>query len=164
METTVDRKPSYAELEAEVERLRFELANLKRLIFGQKRERFVPAERDSQLDFLVSTADLITRSQPQTVQITYTRPKGGKKPPSRQILPAYLPRIDILIEPEEDVTALKKIGEEITEELDYEPGKLYVNRYIRPKYAPPGTKEWSSVFCPPVPLKRGWPVPGFWLT
>ena len=40
---SVDIKPTYAELEAEVLRLHEELANLRRLIFGQKRERFVPA-------------------------------------------------------------------------------------------------------------------------
>ena len=113
MEATVDRKPSYAELEAENERLRFEVAQFKRLIFGQKRERFVPAEKDSQLDFLGSTAGLVPRSPTQTEQITYTRRKSGKKhkPPSRQALPAHLPRKDILIEPDEDVTGLKKIGE-----------------------------------------------------
>ncbi len=33
---------------------------------------------------------------------------------------------------------LNKIGEEVTEELEYEPGKLFVNKIIRPKYAKPG--------------------------
>ena len=38
-------------------------------------------------------------------------------------------------QPAEDTTSLKKIGEEITEELEYEPGKLFVNKIVRPKYA-----------------------------
>ena len=41
------------------------------------------------------------------------------------------------IKPEEDVTGLVKIGEEVTEELEYIPGKLFVNKYVRPKYVKP---------------------------
>ena len=49
-------------------------------------------------------------------------------------LPEHLPRKEHIIEPEGDLTGFKKIGEEVTEELEYEPCKLFVNRYVRPKY------------------------------
>src|SRR5207253_10121830 len=55
----------------------------------------------------------------------------------RTKLPEQLERREIIIEPTEDVSLCKKIGEEVTEELEYEPGKLYVNRIVRPKYAKP---------------------------
>jgi hypothetical protein len=42
-----------------------------------------------------------------------------------------------VIEPKEDITAAKKIGEEITEVLEYTPGKLYVTKYVRSKYVMP---------------------------
>jgi transposase len=52
-------------------------------------------------------------------------------------LPADLPREVITIEPEGDTTRLKKIGEEITEQLDVTPAKFFVRRFVRPKYALP---------------------------
>jgi hypothetical protein len=48
-------------------------------------------------------------------------------------LPDHLERKEILVDvahPE----GSRQIGEEITEELEYQPGKLYVNRFVRPKY------------------------------
>lgn len=161
MDPAIDQKPTYDQLEAEVERLRFENNNLKRLIFGQKRERFVSAQNDSQLDFLDTQTDKAAPSQPQTKHISYTRKKRGKsKPPSRGALPAHLPRKDILIKPDSDVTGMKKIGEEITEELEYDPGKLFVNRYIRPKYARPKGEGVVIGLLPTRPIEKGIAGPG----
>ena len=39
---------------------------------------------------------------------------------------ANLPRIDVILEPEVDVSGMKKMGEEITEELDLKPASLFV--------------------------------------
>jgi len=65
--------------------------------------------------------------------ITYTREK--KKHQGRNALPENLPVREVIIEPEEDTTGLKKIGEEITETLEYTPASLVKRRTIRPKYA-----------------------------
>ena len=46
--------------------------------------------------------------------------------------------METVIEPTEDTTNMVCIGKEITEELDYTPAKLHINRTIRPKYI---TKE-----------------------
>ena len=55
---TAEKQPSYNELlnqysliKAENIQLKQELADLKRLIFGQKRERFIPGNSDHQLSF-----------------------------------------------------------------------------------------------------------------
>jgi transposase len=53
-------------------------------------------------------------------------------------LPSHLPVVETVIEPLEDTTGMVYIGKEITEELDYTPAKLHINRIIRPKYI---TKE-----------------------
>jgi transposase len=52
-------------------------------------------------------------------------------------LPADLPREIVLIEPKGDVSNLKQIGEEITEQLDVTPATFFVRRFVRPKYALP---------------------------
>ena len=118
--------------------------NLKKLIFGAKSERFVPEVDPKQTSLDFGGAPEPKKEEPATETITYEREKNnGKQKPSRQPIPAHLERVLHEIKPEEDVTGLVKIGEEVTEELEYTPGKLFVNRYVRPKYVKPegeGTK------------------------
>ena len=141
MQTNADKKPTYDELVAQITRLQSEnaflkqeLAQLKRLIFGQKRERFIPAD-SNQLDMAIATAP---EPEPETQTITYTRRKQDKPlKPSRHVLPAHLPRDVVVIEPEQDTTGLKKIGETITEELEYTPPTLAQTNLYRDSPAPP---------------------------
>jgi len=70
--------------------------------------------------------------------------KVTKKKPKRLPIPEHLPRKDIIIEPAQDVSGWKKIGELVTEELDYIPAKFHVNRYVRPKYARPKSEETDA--------------------
>lgn len=154
-------KPTYDELQAENEFLKFELTNLKKAVFGQKRERFVPENVDErQLTFLAQPVSSEPLSEEE--KISYTRQKRNqkKKRPSRQFLPASLPRKEIIIEPKEDTTGLKKIGEEITEELEYQPAKVYVNRYVRPRYGLPKDEGVVIGLLPNRPIEKGIAGPG----
>ena len=64
-----------------------------------------------------------------------------KKGHGRRPIPDHLPRTDVLhdVPPEERVCDCGRekvrIGEDVTEQLEYEPGKLFVFRHIYPKYA-----------------------------
>ena len=126
------------------ESLQSELNRLKKLIFGSKSERFVPEVDPQQTSLDFGGTPETPKEEPATETITYEREKNsGKQKPTRQPIPAHLERIIHEIQPEEDVTGLVKIGEEVTEELEYTPGKLFVNRYVRSKYVKPegeGTK------------------------
>lgn len=65
--------------------------------------------------------------------------------------PEHLRKETTILQPETDVTNLKKIGEEVTEILDYTPGELYVKQYIRPKYVVlKEIKEWMIAEYPKV--------------
>ena len=156
-----EKQLSYDELLAENIQLKQELADIKRLIFGQKRERFIPGQSDNQLSFGLGLEPSAGREETNE-QITYQRKKKTAKytPHSRQELPAHLPRKEIIIEPEESTAGLSKIGEEITEELEYEPGNLFVNRYIRPKYAKAESEGVIIGDLPSRPIDKGIPGPG----
>ncbi|MEA1948441.1 MAG: IS66 family transposase [Thermodesulfobacteriota bacterium] len=156
-----EKQLSYDELYSEYLKLKQELADLKRLIFGQKRERFIPGQKDHQLSFGLGL-EVSAGLEETNEQITYQRKKNKAKytPHSRQELPAHLPRREIIIEPEEPTEGLNKIGEEITEELDYEPGNLFVNRYIRPKYAKGESEGVIIGDLPSRPIDKGIPGPG----
>ena len=129
----------YAALQAENqtlpdqnERLCQKLAELKRLIYGCKGERFVGAAAPGQLN-LLSDEETVAKvgldKQPHRRAIA--KP-AISIPPSRKLLPAHLPRVEVVLEPEEDTSAMKKIGEQVSEDLDYQPAKLFVRRYVRP--------------------------------
>jgi transposase len=77
----------------------------------------------------------------------------------RGSFPAHLSRVDIILESEEDVSGMRKIGEEITEELDLKPASLFVRRYIRPRYV---SKEEAFHIAPLLSraIEKGMPGPG----
>ncbi len=104
------------------------------MTFGSKRERFLAEVNVNQLSVLSS--DEIAAADPpvDTQHIAYVR-KTPKKHPGHTALPDHLPVEEIVIEPEQDTTGMKRIGEEITETLDYTLASLVRMRTIRPKYA-----------------------------
>jgi len=69
-------------------------------------------------------------------------------------LPESLRREEIVIEPAIDTTGCKKIGEEITEVLEYQPGELYVKQYRRPKYARPDNSGVMIGQLPSRPIEK----------
>ena len=83
----------------------------------------------------------------------HERGKGGRKK-----LSAALPRVDVIHDlPEDqkicvaDGTKLERIGEEISEQLDFKPAQARVLRNVRPKYACPCCKV--GVAIAPVPAQ-----------
>jgi transposase len=128
------------EQQLQIASLQHQLSNLQKLIFGSKTEKFIPAgQNPSQLTLAIQAEQTAQQNITAIQKISYTRIKTEVKPnhPGRHKLPDSLERREQVIEPAVDISNLKKIGEEVTEELDYEPGKLFVNRYVRPKYAKP---------------------------
>jgi transposase len=119
-------------LRQEIAFLKEELAQLKRLIFGSKKERFIPAHSDQQSLFDFQQAEVA----PETETVTYERGKPAKKGNAKRLLlPAHLPRKEETIYPEGvDVDNCIKIGEKVTEVLEYTPGKFYVQKTVRPVY------------------------------
>ncbi len=121
----VDQKKRITSLEEQ-------LAGVYKLINGFKSESFVTQAVIDQLSLFGEDTPETAEETPQEI-ITYTRDK--KKHQGRNALPEHLPVREVIIEPEEDTTGLKKIGEEISETLEYTPASLVKRRTIRPKYA-----------------------------
>ena len=141
--------------------LKEELAQLRRMIFGKKNEKFIPTNslsRDignKQLSIFGDEA--IQEPEKEEVKeekISYKRQKKNKKKPIRMALPAHLPREEEVIEPENVPENAKKIGEAITEILEYKPGKIFVRRIVRPKYLLPKQEQIITAELPTLPLPR----------
>lgn len=137
-----------SEYQFTITKLQHELDQLKKLVFGSRHERFksdTTTKDQLPLDLNLPVA------QPApivTVQkIEYTRAisfENKKSEGGRMKLPSHLARTKVTLEPAEDVTGMISIGEEITEELDYTPGKFFVRQYARPKYVRPEVREGES--------------------
>ena len=144
------------ELYADNLKLKNELAQLRRMIFGAKSERFVPAVHPSQLNLLEEPATEIQKEETVLVD-RHERKKKAEKHPVRQPLPASLPREIITIYPEgiDENTTQTPIGKEVTEVLEEIPGKLYVKRYERLKFAKPEGEGVVIGELPYRPIERG---------
>lgn len=127
------------ELIGVVSSLYHEVQTLKKLIYGARSERFIADTANPDQGTLGFGEQVEPqKEEPEKQTITYEREKtSSKKAAVRQPIPEHLVRIVHQILPEEEVTGLVKIGEEVTEELEYTPDKLFVNRYVRPKYIKP---------------------------
>lgn len=129
---------NYTELETKYAFLLQEMAQLKRMIYGSKSERFVPSEIPGQLSLDIA-ADEITALEkdvpPIKIEAHDRRIKTiDKKIPVRQGFPEHLPREVQIIKPGGDLTGYKKMGEEISEVLEYTEPKFFVKRFVREKY------------------------------
>ena len=155
-ETITISKKEYAEMKSELADLKFRLSELNRLIFGAKSERFVAVDPQQMSLFEVAAEE---KTKKQTEQISYTRSKKeDKKQPIRTELPAHLPRKVEVIEPENLPENAKKIGETITEVLDYQPADLFVRQIVRPKYIISSTDEKTEIVIaqlPSLPIAKG---------
>jgi transposase len=154
-------------LKSNLNLLQTELAQLKRMIFGSKSERFTPIiEGQEQLLFTdIETAQIEVKQE----NIAYTRSKATVKDTStgsvtkhqgRLPLPKHLPRVECVLEPTENTEGLVCIGKEITEELEYTPGKFFVNQYIRPKYVRANNEGIIIAELPTRPIDKGIAGPG----
>jgi transposase len=160
-ETITISKAEYQELlgfKSEVEWLKHQLEELKRMIYGSKRERFIAPDPLQNTLFDLPLAEAAEKEQEE---ITYTRTKPEaveKKHPLRAELPAHLPRKEEVIEPAGIPEGAKKIGEAVTEILEYEPASVYVRRIVRPKYIIETSDEASHIEIaelPSLPVPKG---------
>lgn len=152
MEATADYKALFEQSQLTIAALKGELETLKKMIFGSRHERFTPDQSNPhQLSLGIQTDSVATSPVVETKPITYTRTASettqSKSHPLRLKLPEHLPRREVVIEPAEETTGLRRMGEEVTEELDYEPGRLFVRRIIRPKYV---SRDNSTILIAPM--------------
>lgn len=142
--------------------LTFELSILKRLKFGAKTEAYSVDQRE--LFAESQTADL-EAMQSELEQLAPATPRIKAKPTGRTSLPAELPRIEHRHEPEscrcgQCGQALVNIGEDISEQLDVEPARFFVNRHIRPQYACRACETVSAAAIAPSIIEGGLATPG----
>src|SRR6202158_1420741 len=145
-----------------IDQLTHELAVLKRLQFGKRSEQ-LNTEQMSLLDEAID-ADLAALEAELEQLQPETPPGKQRQKPKRAPLPPQLPRTEIHHEPEDTSCACGcqrvRIGEDISEKLDYTPGVFTVERHIRGKWACRACEPLIQAPVPPHVIDKGIPTTG----
>ena len=164
--TNESQAKTIASLELRIKELSAQVAYLNRQLFGRKSEKLQalnPLQMDLFADMFVDTpaveAELTTAETPITKEIV-----DKKQIRRNRTMLENLPVLkrDIIDVEGIDLTRYKKIGEEITEVVEFEPGKLYRHQYVRIKYGLIDTTEavktgegvWIAAM-PLLPIYKG---------
>ncbi len=147
----------------DIDRLQLKVDDLLRRLFGRSSEKLA----NGQLDLFGDAP------QPEDVpddEATHETPpekrrkaRGGRKP-----LPKDLARERVVHEVPEAERAcagcgetMEPFAEDVTEELEYVPARLFVKEHVRPKYSCKTCQEGvAQAALPPRPIEKGRPGPG----
>lgn len=156
------------------EQLTHEIALLKRHKFAKRSEQLSP-DQGSLLDDLLDTDIAAIEVELKAVNPP-AAPAEPRQQPKRAPLPPQFPRTVIRHEPENTQCAcgcqLQRVGEDVSEKLDYTPGVFKVEQHVRGKWVcreyealvkrsslPSGTAKLHSSVLPI--WRKSWPtIPG----
>ncbi|KVK85506.1 IS66 family transposase [Burkholderia sp. MSMB1498] len=145
-----------------IDQLTHELSVLKRLQFGKRSER-LDAEQMSLLDEAIDADLAALEAELEQLQPATTAAEPRQQP-KRVPLPSKLPRTDIHHEPEDTTCQCgcqrERVGEDISEKLDYAPGVFTVERHIRGKWACRHCGTLIQAPIPPHVIDKGIPTTG----
>ena len=126
-----------------------QLQNLRRLHFGASSEKL-----SGQPDLFVHTEQLPLPPQ-DLITVTYKRSRRGR-PPLPKDLPRERVEYDLSAAEKAEFDTVQRIGEEVSETLEYTPAKLRVIEHVRAKYAcrKDGESTIRTAFAQPSPLPK----------
>jgi len=145
-----------------VDKLTHEMAVLKRLKFAAKSEAYTP-EQNSLIEETLDADLAALAAEIEVQQPTQPAPEDPQQP-KREKLPAHLPRREIRHEPEDTTCgcgqAMKRIGEDVAEKLDYQPGVFTVERHVRGKWVCACCEKLVQAPVAPHIIDKGIPTTG----
>jgi transposase len=149
----LEQRAQLASRVAEIEHLKLLIAKFRRMQFGRSSERL-----DRQIEQMELRLEELQTAQAELPPVAKLRVEEKSKP-VRRPLPEHLPRERVVHEPActcpDCGTAMKKIGEDVSEVLDYVPARFRVIRHVRPKMACPECERIVQVEAPSRPIDRG---------
>lgn len=164
----VQLRQSAEQLLALVKSQAVQIAKLQHQLDGHKRQRFgSTSETADQLNLLLEESEvaLAGTSDPDIDSNDGDEDaQEAKGKPKRKPLPPNLPRNELELSPGETCGdcggSLRTLGEDVTEELEYIPGRFMVNRIVRPRKTCSCCDAIVQAPLPSRPIERGRPGPG----
>ena len=146
-----------------IDKLNLELSYLKRMRYGRASEKL---DHEGQLELMsaalmpVAAANDPAQSKVTDIEVGRRSRKAKGRSVQRE-LPDHLPRNIVMHPPAGGCScaacgvALREIGQDISEVLEYEPGNFHVTRHVRPKLACTGCRTIRQAGAPSRPIERG---------
>ncbi len=152
-------------LMAEVKSQAYQIEKLKAELAGHRKARFgAKSESLDQLDLdLADDIEIAAAAEEQQSEAAGELDAKPRRQHSRKPLPDHLERREDVLMPDETCTcggSLRQVGEDITEELEYIPGRFVVNRIVRPRMSCKDCEGFAQADLPSRPIERGRPGPG----
>ncbi|MDN3573602.1 IS66 family transposase [Methylobacterium longum] len=145
-----------------IEKLRGELARLKRVQFGVSSEKL--QARVEQLELAIEALEVDEAERLAAAPVVAEAVEAASRGPGRRPLPDQLPRETVAHPGPCACPAcggrLRRIGEDVTESLDYVPGRFKVVRHLREAFS---CRSCETVVQAPAPyhaIARGRAGPG----
>src|SRR5271165_5864653 len=151
--------------EREIEHLQLLLAKLHRMQFGRKSEKLTQQieQLELRLEDLQSNRSEYELNASAPAAAAASTPAAAK--PRRRALPDHLPRLTRRHEPKETACPqcqgeLRKLGEDVSEVLEYVPASFVVIRHVRAKLSCTKCDCIVQAEAPSRPIERGVAGPG----
>jgi len=151
--------------QSEIEHLKLLIAKLQRMQFGRRSEKIERQIEQLELKLEELDANRSEQAPPpeQPSSSTSTPPIASK--PARRPLPEHLPRETKTHEPQQQCCpgcggTLSKLGEDVSEILEYIPESFKVIRHVRPKLSCTSCDVIVQAPAPSRPIERGIAGPG----
>ena len=139
-----------------IEKLQHQLHGANRHRFGSTSETLDQLQLSLENEEIAVAAEVTDTPEPEVSE--------PKNKPKRKPLPEHLERKEQVLTPGDNCSKcggdLKTLGEDITEELEYVPGRFIVNKIVRPRMACSGCEAILQAPMPSRPIERGRPGPG----
>jgi transposase len=151
--------------QAELESLKLLIMKLKRMHFGPSSEKYDRDLQQLELRLEDFESNQAAAEPPLAVPATAAAKQTAGLKPARRPLPAELPRETETIAPAQEACpdcggALRRLGEDVSETLEYVPARFKVIRTVRPKLSCAGCSRIVQAPAPNRPLDRGLAGPG----
>jgi transposase len=146
-----------------IDQLTHEMAMLKRYQFGRRSEQ-LDSTQASLLDEMIDADIAALEEELAQLSRKPVVPADVAQKPKRSPLPANLPRRVIAHEPDSTMCgcgcAMKRIGEDVAEKLDYVPGVFTVERHVRGKWVCANCETLTQAPVPAHVIDKGIPTAG----
>src|SRR5512132_1567935 len=145
----------------EIETLKLQITRLRRQTFGRSSEKLGQVIGQLELSLEELEEDQAAGERPDEPAAVTSEVKRRR---GRRRLPEHLPRTDVVHAPSCVCPAcggaMRKVGEDVTETLDYIPGRFEVIRHVRPAFSCRRCETMAQTPMPSLPIDRGRPGPG----
>jgi transposase len=152
-----------ARLLAEVKAQAILIEKLRHQLAGHRAHRFgASSETAEQLQLALETSEIAAAAMTARLKLPDV---AERDKPKRRPIPDHIPRMEVELTPGAEACAdcggrLRRIGEDVTEELEYVPGRFIVNRIVRPRLTCACCERFVQAPLPSRPIERGRPGPG----